>query len=57
MKKWRIVLNTGEVRKHNAFLRFIAKGTESDDLAELIIASMIHTRPGRNSDKVTLKGA
>ena len=57
MKKWRIVLRSGEVRKHNEFIRFITKSTKSDDLAELIMDSMIHTRAGNNSDKVTLKGA
>lgn len=52
MRKWRIVLHSSQIRKHNAFLRNWANRTESDELAQLIMDTLIRGNPTR----ITMKG-
>lgn len=47
-----VSLNSGQIRKHNKFLRNWANNTESDNLANLILDSVITTKTG----KVVVKG-
>jgi len=49
------VLKSGQIRKHNMFLRNWANQTESDNLAEIILSSIIKTKPN-NTGKVVVKG-
>lgn len=51
--KNRIVLKVGRIRKYNAYVRKWANATNSDDLADLILATKIKTQNGH----CVLKGA
>jgi len=53
MHKHRITFKTGQIRRINRFLRYLANTTESDSLAHLYEASLVKSDRG---NKATLKG-